>query len=174
MFSWCPDASFDTHISMFHFWPVKSQVQVSNPTATPGCTSGDCQACRGGPGAGGNCRRSNVLYRMDCGLCEEKGRCTYVGETSRNLYTRAREHMNKYLSRKTREESFIHTHQNERHTGLPAHFEAKVVGNFKDCLSRQVSEGVHIRNGGPDILNSKSEWHQPALWRVQSELRREW
>ena len=152
---------------------LKSQVQVSNPTATPGCTSGDCQACRGGPGAGGNCRRSNVLYRMDCGLCEEEGRCTYVGETSRNLYTRAREHMNKYLSRKTREESFIHTHQNERHTGLPAHFEAKVVGNFKDCLSRQVSEGVHIRRGGPDILNSKSEWHQPALWRVQSELRRE-
>ena len=95
------------------------------------------------------------------------------GETSRNLYTRAKEHMNKYLSRKTRAESFIHTHQNERHTGLPAQFEAKVVGNFKDCLSRQVSEGVHIRRGGTDILNSKSEWHQPSLWRVQSELRRE-
>ena len=151
---------------------LKSQVQVSNPTATPGCPSGDCLACRGGPGTGGNCRRSNVLYRIDCGLCEEEERCTYVGETSRNLYTRGKEHVNKYQSKKTRAESFMHVHQNERHPGLPAEFQAKVVGSFKDCLSRHVSEGVHIR-GGPDILNSKSEWHQPALWRVQSELRRE-
>ena len=45
-----------------------------------------------------------------------------------------------------------------------------VIGTFKECLSRKVSEGVHIRRGGPGILNSKSEWHQPALWRVQSEL----
>ena len=101
---------------------LKSQVQVSNPTATPGCPSGDCLACRGGPGTGGNCRRSNVLYRMDCGLCEEEERCTYVGETSRNLYTRGKEHVNKYQSRKTRAESFIHIHQNERHPGLPAKF----------------------------------------------------
>ena len=74
---------------------VKSQVQVSNPTATPGCTYGDCQACRGGPGAGGNCQWPNVLYKLDCCLFEEEERCTYVGETSRNLYMRAREHMNK-------------------------------------------------------------------------------
>ena len=122
-----------------------------------GCQSGDCQACRGGPGLGGDCRRSNGLYKMDCCLCEEEERCTYVGETSRNLYTRVQEHMSKYQSRKTRADSFIHTHQNERHAGQPAEFEAKLIGSFKDCLSRQMSEGVHIRRGGPDILNSKSE-----------------
>jgi hypothetical protein len=48
---------------------IKSQVQVSNPKATPGCQSGDCLACKGGPGTGGNFRRSNVLYRLDCSQC---------------------------------------------------------------------------------------------------------
>ena len=96
----------------------------------------------------------------------------YVGETARNLYTRAREHMNKYQSNKTRSESFMTTHQDEKHTGLPPNFKAEVLETFKDCLSRQVAEGVEIRRGGPGILYSKSEWHQPALWRVQSELTR--
>jgi hypothetical protein len=33
---------------------------------------------------------------------------------------------------------------------------SKIYLRFNDCLSRQVSEGVHIRRGGPEILNSKS------------------
>ena len=152
---------------------MKSEVQISNPTATPGCSSSDCLACKDGPGTGGSCRRSNALYKLSCCMCPESERCTYVGETARNLYTRAREHVNKYQSKKTRGESFIATHQDLMHTGLPPEFKAEVMATFKDSLSRQVAEGVNIRRGGPGILNSKSEWHQPALWRVQSELRKE-
>ena len=49
-----------------------------------------------------------------------------------------------------------------------------VTGTFRDCLSRQVSEGVQIRRcaGFTNIMNSKSEWHQPVLWRVISEIER--
>ena len=57
--------------------------------------------------------------------------------------------------------------------GQPADFDAKVTVTFRDCLSRQVSEGVHIRRCKTDTMNSKSEWHQPALWRVRSEIERE-
>ena len=78
--------------------------------------------------------------------------------------------MEKYRSRKGKEDSFIEKHQNEKHGGIPADFTAKVTASFQDCLSRQVSEGVHIRRSGPGVLNSKSEWHQPSLWRVQSEV----
>ena len=120
---------------------MKSEVQMSNPTATPGCVSHDWLACKGCPGKGGNCRKSNALYRLSCCLCPEEEGCVYVGETARNLYTRAREHMNKYQSNKTRSESFITTHQDEKHTGLPPNFKAEVLETFKDCLSRQVAEG---------------------------------
>ena len=61
---------------------------------------------------------------------------------------------------------FIKQHQDEHHYGMEADFGAKVTGSFRDALSRQVSEGVFIRRGGKSILNNKSEWHQPALWRV--------
>ena len=60
-----------------------------------------------------------------------------------------------------------------KHHDRPAMFNAKVTGTFKDCLSRQVSEGVEIRRSNKIVLNTKSEWHQPALWRVQREILRE-
>ena len=81
--------------------------------------------------------------------------------------------MEKYQSRKRNSDSFIKKHQDEKHFGLPADFGAKVTGQFQDCLTRQVSEGVSIRRSSDRVLNSKSEWHQPALWRVQSEIVRE-
>ena len=148
-------------------------MQKSNPTATPGCPYQDCLACKGGRGEGGCCLKSNVQYQLECGLCTEEEKGIYIGESSRNLYTRSKEHIGKYMSRKSQADSFITKHQDEQHDGGEADFRAKVTGVFRDSLSRQVSEGVHIRRGGRSILNTKSEWHQPALWRVQSELIRD-
>ena len=149
---------------------VKSVVQKSNPTATPGCGYTDCMACAGGPGKGGNCLRSNVQYELRCGKCPVEEPSVYLGETSRNLYTRAREHKKNY--RRGGENSFIVNHQAEKHQGETPAFEAKVVKSFRDCLTRQISEGVYIRRCEDHVLNTKSEWHQPSLWQVQSEINR--
>ena len=119
-------------------------VQSSNPTGLPGCHNTDCLACKAGPGNGGNCLKSNVQYELNYKLCPLEDRCTYIGETSRNLYTRAKEHTGKYNSEKQGHESFIKKHQEERHHGLPANFEGKVTSMFREFLSRQVSEGVCI------------------------------
>ena len=152
---------------------MKHTVQKSNPTATPGCPSKDCLACKEGRGKGGSCLKSNIQYELECGLCTEEQKGVYIGESSRNLYTRGKEHVGKYRSRKRNHDSFMKKHQVEKHGGREADFKAKVTGVFRDSLSRQVSEGVHIRRGGRSILNSKSEWHQPALWRVRNELIRD-
>ena len=77
------------------------------------------------------------------------------------------------LSVKRNPDSFIKKHQLEKHSDLPAEFSAKVTGSFRDCLTRQISEGVHIRSCDGTVLNSKSEWHQPPLWKVQSEVIRD-
>jgi hypothetical protein len=45
--------------------------------------------------------------------------------------------------------------------------------SFKESLSRQIVEGVAIRRCDKIVMNSKAEWHQPAIWRVRSELSRE-
>ena len=45
---------------------VKSLLQRANPTATAGCSSSDCIACKGGRGSGGHCRRNTVTYEIEC------------------------------------------------------------------------------------------------------------
>ena len=82
------------------------------------------------------------------------------------------EHQAKYEAGGT--DSFMSKHQTEKHAGQQADFKGSVTGKFRDCLSRQVSEGVQIRRcaGFTNIMNSKSEWHQPTLWQVRSEIER--
>ena len=56
------------------------------------------------------------------------------------------------------------------HRGQEPKYKARVTASTRDCLSRQVREAVLIRRSDKKILNGKSEWHQPALFRVQQEI----
>ena len=76
---------------------VKSLVQRSNPTATAGCRSQACLTKRREDG--GNCRWSNIQYEMHCKECPKENPTVYVGETSRNVYTRASDHFDTYRRR---------------------------------------------------------------------------
>ena len=105
-----------------------------------------------------------MTFQYVCRRC----RATYVGETSRNLYTRALDHERKFEKNKT--DSFIHNHQEERHSGDPPDFEVSVVGSYRDPLSRQVAEGVLITRCKEELLNSKAEFKQPPIVRVRREV----
>ena len=63
-------------------------------------------------------------------------------------------------------------HQAKEHNGAEGLYTARVTGSDRDCLTRQVREAVKIRRCQETVLNGKSEWHQPALWQVQSEIQR--
>ena len=58
----------------------------------------------------------------------------------------------------------------EKHDSNPVEFEMKVVKSFRDPLSRQVTEAILIKNHQGELLNSKSEFHQPSLIRIHSEI----
>ena len=155
---------------------IRHMAQKSNPTATPGCADLACVGCKIERKEG--CRKSNICYEMDCQVCKRKSeqtdrqqdRTVYIGETSRNLFTRGKEHLYKYETNHC--DSFMAKHQAEHHNGEPADFTAKVMSKHENCLSRQVAEGVAIRRCKTNVLNGKSEWHQPALWKVRSEIER--
>ena len=149
---------------------VKSIVQKSNPTATVGCTDAACLPCKTGAGDGGNCRSCSINYEVECQLCPEEQRSKYVGETARNLFTRGKEHVSSYRTGKAK--SFMRKHQRREHQGMPGEYKARVTGRYKDCLTRQVREAVLIRRSKVPVLNSKTEWHQPALFQIQQELYR--
>ena len=67
--------------------------------------------------------------------------------------------------------SFIQKHQAEVHNSAPPKFKFSTIKSFKDPLSRQVTEAMLIKNhtGGP-LLNSKAEFFQPPLVRIQQEV----
>ena len=70
------------------------------------------------------------------------------------------------------EESFMKRHLEEAHRGREGNFEVRVTKTNKHCLSRQIREGVQIslKSQKRPILNSKSEWHQPSLYSIKSEI----
>lgn len=155
---------------------IKRTLQRSNPTATPGCEDADCIACKDERGKkGGNCRRNNVNYEIECLLCPEERRPVYIGETSRNIYTRAKEHMGSENRKGTEENEscFVRRHMEQHHQGMESSFRAKVTKTNKDSFSRQVREGVLIRRSNREMLNSRSEWFQPPIYQVRSEVVKE-
>ena len=86
------------------------------------------------------------------------------------MYTRSLEHLSNYRTGQTT--SFMLKHQNMQHDGQEPVFKARVTGRTRDCLTRQVKEAVLIRRSQVPVLNSKSEWHQPGIYRVQQEIER--
>ena len=149
---------------------IKSMLQKSNPSSTLGCDAAACLPCRTGQGEGGNCRASGINYQVECQLCPLGQKGVYHGESARNLFTRGGEHEASH--RAGLEKSFMHQHQLKKHDNAPGRYIAKVTGSASDCMTRQVREAVHIRRSQVPVLNSKSEWHQPALYTVQSEVYR--
>ena len=145
---------------------LKRELQKSNPLSTAGCNQSDCIACRKEKGEGGQCHRGNINYEIECRLCKDTSPTVYIGETARNLYTRGREHM--YNSRD--EEYFLSKHMREKHGGQSEDFRAKVTHLNKDCLTRQIREGVLIRRSGKELMNTKTEWFQPPLLSIRSEI----
>ena len=147
---------------------IKSIVQKSNPTATLGCTDDKCLPCQTGRGDGGNCRSCGINYEIECQLCPNGQKSLYLGESARNLFTRGSEHVNNFRNKSKK--SFMLNHQNKEHQGVAGDYTAKVTDITRDCLTRQVREAVLIRRCEVPVLNSKTEWHQPALYRIQNEI----
>ena len=74
------------------------------------------------------------------------------------------------MQKKGNEDSFMKKHMNENHPGAENDFVARVTHANKDCLTRQVREGVLIRRSRKVLLNSKTEWFQPPLYRIRNEI----
>ena len=89
------------------------------------------------------------------------------------MYTRCKEHVGHSRGVGDSESCFIKKHLLEVHGGMEGRFEARVTHTNKDSLTRQIREGVLIRRAEGSVLNTKSEWFQPPLYRVQSQVVRE-
>ena len=134
-----------------------------------------------------NCTKSSAVYENVCRSCIagagsdkelQNGDSTvpaiYVGETSRTILERAREHWQAWRSNKS--DSHIRKHQEICHGGAEEpDFMLRAVSHHKSALSRQVAEAVRImrRGGEGAVLNSRAEYNRSHIPRLQVENRDE-
>ena len=88
-----------------------------------------------------------------------------MGESARSIYERASEHRKD--AEDNSEDSHMVKHWRISHPELPIYpaFKFKVIGSYRDALSRQVAEAVRIELRG-EVLNSKSEFNRCKLPRL--------
>jgi hypothetical protein len=146
--------------------------QRSNPFKQKNCEKSDCVVCDGN---GVKCREEGIGYRGVCKECRKQNiRSEYIGETGKNAYTRAKQHMGG-LKKKSEENAFykhwhnLHETPLEKESARLENFEIRLEKSFKDPMSRQINEMVRITNFHGTLLNSKSEWNAPPIIRIIAE-----
>jgi hypothetical protein len=157
----------------------------TNPWGASDCERADCVICKQGDRKRIDCKRRNVLYENRCEICNEDqqdgkkkksttsiaslkdGKGIYVGESSRSLHERAKEH--EADKRKRSEDSHQVKHWLCDHPELlePPKFKFSMIKSFQDPLSRQLSEAVRIELRGENILNSRSEFNRCRVPRLR-------
>ena len=155
----------------------KSGVSLINTLRTrypieSGCPLGEeCRVCNQDAL---NCTPKGVVYRASCTVCKQNltdgGAFKYIGETSRPLRLRAKEHMKKLEA--LEEDSFILFHWVEAHdTEIePPTFKFERIGTYRDPLTRQIAEALFIIKEGD--LNSKHEFGLNHICRLEASLSR--
>ena len=143
------------------------------------CGREDCTPCSQDTEEHPPCTRVSVLYENICKDCnpEAVGKgdikiktgdtpSIYVGESSRSLQERGKEHQGDYKARS--EKNHMHKHRMVHHNGEDPQFILKAVKYFKTALSRQTAEAIRIRRRGGEsgVLNSKAEYNRCFIPRL--------
>ena len=134
-----------------------------------GCIMPQCILCQSGQ-RGGSHTRSGSVYSGQCKLCEEEENkvAQYFGETGSGRYCRMEKHKQLIKSQNLSNgfAKYLEVHHKD-HVKDQNVFNMKIEKTFKKNLDRQVYEGHRIATNKCDILlNSKSEFHGPAVARV--------
>ena len=153
------------------------QLFSTNLGAGGPCGRLDCQPCESRDEKRPNCKAQSILYESKCNICnkdetssrqEEKGqrKGIYIGESSRSLYERSKEHLKDAEDFSPSSHMVKHwMHAHEEMKTCPD-FSFTILSRFRDCLSRQVAEAIQILYTKDQILNSKNEYMANCLTRI--------
>ena len=165
---------------------LQSQFPLNSLWQGAKCGREDCVTCeQEGAEELPDCSKRSVLYENACLECiptaGKKGGpreqdvnpevpALYVGESSRSVMERSKEHWAGYVGAK--EDNHMVRHQLISHGGAdPPKFVMRVVSHHRSALERQISEAVRIRRrgGAGAVLNSKSEFNRCHIPRLRVE-----
>ena len=152
----------------------------TNPWSGRHCSRKNCITCNQESESENkpDCFKRNLVYENVCLECHpgavKKGELLvsdidvpsiYVGETSRSIFERSKEHWEGL--RKEDNDNHMYKHWVIHHgsRGVPK-FNMRVVKFHDRALSRQIGEAVRIRRRGALVLNSRSEYNRCSIQRL--------
>ena len=152
----------------------------TNPWGPGDCGREDCAICSQGDETQQDCRRRNILYQSQCQVCsvkldkeddrEEQARGLYIGESSRSMFERAKEHVRDRDGREEDSHQVKHWLIDHGDLASPPPFKFKILASFQDPLTRQIAESVRIEGAGEGILNSRSEYSRCRVPRLRLDM----
>ena len=135
-----------------------------------------------------NCRAQSILYESKCEVCNPKPTSShqedpsqqkpasrkgiYIGETSRTLYERSKEHLKDAEDFDPSSHIVKHWMNVHPDSNSCPQFSFTIKAKFRDCLSRQVAEAISIMYTKDQLLNSKNEYMANCLTRICVEENR--
>ena len=100
----------------------------------------------------------------------KNGKGIYVGESSRSLYERAKEHQAEKENLSEDSHQVKHWLTSHQEMSSPPEFKFRIIQTFRDPLSRQLAEAVRIDLRGEDVLNSRSEYSRCRVPRLRIDM----
>ena len=148
---------------------VCQTLQKSYPFEKDKCTVSDCFVCISE--GKGNCLRENINYEITC----TRVGCKYVyyGESSRNSYSRGREHLKGLCKRD--KDSVLVEHVNEIHDGdfgedVCCGFKMSVSETHSNAMERLITEATKIDLSHKPTMNRKAGYRANCVLRLRSTL----
>ena len=142
---------------------VMTDVRSNKKFTRISCGRDKCPLRSAGKDCFDKCYQEGIIYVSKCNLCSEQGTSSvYIGETSRTLYTRSKQHYNDFKREINNQgnlqsevqgdlpKSWIRDHMREKHHEETEDNPEKlvsfeVISNHPDPFSRQTVEAVQIQ-----------------------------
>ena len=179
--------SFRVRVTEMAGMALSRLLPSTNPWGQSDCGRVDCVICSQDDENKQDCKRRNVLYESSCTVCrvetdatkeagkmmncfQKDGKGLYIGESSRSLYERSKEHLRDRNDRQDDSHQVKHWLTDHPDLSSPPKFKFKLVSSFTDPLTRQIAESVRIELAGSNILNSKAEYSRCRIPRLKIDL----
>ena len=164
--------------------PLSMLLPSTNLWGPSDCGRDDCVTCGQGDERRIDCRKRNILYESRCDLCNKEevgskrkeleelksGRGIYVGESSRSIYERSKEHQADKEARSEESHQIKHWLTDHQDLMTPPTFKFRIIQTFQDPMTRQLAEAVRIELRGAGVLNSKAEYNRIRVPRLRVDL----
>ena len=141
--------------------PTLKSKLVRSALEPPACRGKTrCHSCPNG--LSGKCHIKNVVYKISCkNCCSNNKSYFYIGETSRPVRERFKEHLSDARLRRLGTglgEHILDNHIGLSHKEINSNFRIEILSRNRDVADNKIDESIKIRDSTPNLNTYAQSW----------------